>query len=72
MTGNLITAAPQVAAPESADFLADVIAGLSSNPRIIPCKYFYDERGAALFQRICVNIMLLGPRLIFWIDIVLT
>jgi dimethylhistidine N-methyltransferase len=53
MTGNLITAAPQVAAPESADFLADVIAGLSSNPRIIPCKYFYDERGAALFQRIC-------------------
>src|SRR5437868_848407 len=53
MTGDSITAPPQVSAPESADFLADVIAGLSSNPRTIPCKYFYDERGAALFQKIC-------------------
>jgi dimethylhistidine N-methyltransferase len=53
MTGDSITAAPQVSAPESADFLADVVAGLSSNPRTIPCKYFYDERGAALFQKIC-------------------
>ena len=33
--------------------MADVIAGLSSNPRTLPCKYFYDERGAALFQKIC-------------------
>jgi dimethylhistidine N-methyltransferase len=53
MIGDSITAPPQVAAPESADFLTDVIAGLSSNPRTIPCKYFYDERGAALFQKIC-------------------
>src|SRR5213080_1415292 len=53
MTGDSITAPPQVSAPESADFLADVIAGLSSNPRTIPCKYFYDARGAALFQKIC-------------------
>ena len=53
MTGDSITALPQVSAPESADFLADVIAGLSSDPRTIPCKYFYDERGAALFQKIC-------------------
>ena len=53
MTGHSITAPPQISAPESADFLADVIAGLSSNPRTIPCKYFYDERGAALFQKIC-------------------
>src|SRR6266566_847482 len=53
MTGDSITAPPQISAPESADFLADVIAGLSSNPRTIPCKYFYDERGAALFQKIC-------------------
>ena len=53
MTGDSITALPQVSAPESADFLADVVAGLSSDPRTIPCKYFYDERGAALFQRIC-------------------
>src|SRR6059058_3076500 len=53
MTGDSITAPPQISAPESADFLADVIAGLSSNPRTIPCKYLYDERGAALFQKIC-------------------
>src|SRR3982751_4044089 len=53
MTGDSLTAPPQVSAPESADFLTDVIAGLSSNPRTIPSKYFYDERGAALFQKIC-------------------
>src|SRR5262249_35134347 len=48
-----ISAPPQGSAPELADFLADVIAGLSSSQRTIPCKYFYDERGAALFQKIC-------------------
>jgi dimethylhistidine N-methyltransferase len=53
MTGDSVTALPQVSATESADFLADVIAGLSSNLRTIPCKYFYDERGSALFQKIC-------------------
>src|SRR4051812_1370948 len=53
MTGDSITAPSQVSAQESADFLADVIAGVSSNPRTIPCKYFYDKRGAALFQKIC-------------------
>jgi dimethylhistidine N-methyltransferase len=53
MTGDSTTALPQVCAPEFAEFLADVIAGLSSNPRTIPCKYFYDEHGASLFQRIC-------------------
>jgi len=35
------------------DFLTDAVAGLSTNPRTLPCKYFYDERGAALFQKIC-------------------
>ncbi len=30
-----------------------VIAGLSRQPRAIPPKFFYDERGAALFARIC-------------------
>ena len=53
MTGDSITAPPQVSAPESADFLSDVVTGLSSNPRTIPCKYFYDAQGAALFQKIC-------------------
>jgi dimethylhistidine N-methyltransferase len=40
-------------APTTSDLLSDVIAGLSSDPRTLPCKYFYDERGAALFQKIC-------------------
>jgi len=39
--------------PVNADFLAEVLAGLSSSPRTLPCKFFYDERGADLFQRIC-------------------
>lgn len=37
----------------TSDFLADVFAGLSEQPRTLPCKYFYDARGAALFQKIC-------------------
>jgi dimethylhistidine N-methyltransferase len=39
--------------PASEDFLAEVVAGLSSSPRSLPCKFFYDERGAELFQKIC-------------------
>ena len=31
----------------------DVIAGLVGTPRSIPCKYFYDSRGAELFEEIC-------------------
>src|SRR5512133_1157431 len=53
MTGDSITASPQVFAPESADFLADVTSGLSSNPRTVPSNYFDDARGAALCQKIC-------------------
>jgi len=34
------------------DFLSETVAGLSSTHRTLPCKYFYDARGAALFQRI--------------------
>jgi dimethylhistidine N-methyltransferase len=34
-------------------FLTDVLAGLSRFPKEIPCKYFYDERGSALFDDIC-------------------
>src|SRR6266511_522125 len=53
MTGDSLTAPQQISTAESSDFVADVVAGLSSNPRALPCKYFYDERGAALFQKIC-------------------
>jgi dimethylhistidine N-methyltransferase len=55
MTANRLTITRPAAGvpPASADFLADVISGLSNEPRTLPCKYFYDERGAALFQKIC-------------------
>ena len=55
MTADQLTAIqPSSAAPPVAsDLLGDIIAGLSSDPRSLPCKYFYDERGAALFQKIC-------------------
>src|SRR5881409_3706620 len=55
MTAETRTAIPPVSGVATAcsDFLADIITGLSSDPRALPCKYFYDERGAALFQKIC-------------------
>lgn len=36
-----------------ATFRADVLAGLRGRPKTLPCKYFYDEAGSALFDRIC-------------------
>ncbi len=39
--------------PANGTFLAEAIAGLSSSPRTLPCKFFYDERGSDLFQKIC-------------------
>lgn len=38
--------------PSAADFRADVVHGLTSVPKSIPPKYFYDTRGAALFEEI--------------------
>ncbi|MEQ8836377.1 MAG: L-histidine N(alpha)-methyltransferase, partial [Lacipirellulaceae bacterium] len=40
-------------APINGKLLADVIEGLSSSPKTLPCKYFYDRRGSQLFDRIC-------------------
>ena len=39
--------------PSQADFLDDVVAGLSADEKQLPCKYFYDLRGSQLFERIC-------------------
>jgi dimethylhistidine N-methyltransferase len=33
-------------------FAADVIAGLTAQPKTLPAKYFYDLAGSALFERI--------------------
>ena len=55
MTAHPLTALQpaSTAPPATSDLLSDVITGLSSDPRALPSKYFYDERGAALFQKIC-------------------
>lgn len=35
-----------------ATFLQDVCTGLSTNPKRLSCKYFYDDRGSEIFQAI--------------------
>ncbi len=49
------TAFPLVPAPTTAlqDFMDDVLTGFAAQPKSLPCKYFYDERGSELFARIC-------------------
>jgi L-histidine N-alpha-methyltransferase len=37
----------------TADFAADVRAGLLANPRRLACRWFYDAVGAQLFEEIC-------------------
>jgi dimethylhistidine N-methyltransferase len=39
--------------PAKLSFLEETIAGLSQTPKTLPCKFFYDEHGANLFQNIC-------------------
>ncbi|MFP6761335.1 MAG: L-histidine N(alpha)-methyltransferase, partial [Rhodospirillales bacterium] len=39
--------------PEQSDFMAEVISGLSQSPKSIPPKFFYDETGSYLFNKIC-------------------
>ncbi len=39
--------------PSADQFLLDVVAGLTSSPKRLPSKYFYDRRGSELFERIC-------------------
>ena len=34
-------------------FRADVLSGLQKKPKELPCKYFYDDRGSHLYERIC-------------------
>ncbi len=43
---------PQPPSAENSDFAADVLAGLSKTPKSVPAKYFYDEAGSRLFERI--------------------
>ena len=39
--------------PEEEDFGDALRSGLSQSPKSLPCKYFYDQRGSAIFDQIC-------------------
>lgn len=39
--------------PSTETFLEDVLTGLAREPKRLSSKYFYDERGSALFDEIC-------------------
>ncbi len=54
---NAITHAEVVAHHQDASladpaFRADVLAGLSARPRVLPARWFYDRRGSELFEEI--------------------
>jgi L-histidine N-alpha-methyltransferase len=38
---------------ERGDFAADLAAGLGAAPKHLPCRWFYDAAGSALFEAIC-------------------
>jgi dimethylhistidine N-methyltransferase len=40
-------------APSEESFRDAVLAGLGQAPKTLPCKFFYDARGSALFEEIC-------------------
>ena len=40
-------------APGEESFRDAVLAGLRRSPKSLPCKFFYDSRGSALFEEIC-------------------
>ena len=42
-----------IAPVESRELLVEVLNGLTSNPKTLPAKLFYDDEGARLFERIC-------------------
>src|SRR5579872_3824452 len=48
----IYNAARSVGRPSVAEFRADVLRGLGAPAKELPCKYFYDEAGSALFERI--------------------
>ncbi len=39
-------------APETSGFAADVVRGLTAQPKRLPCQYLYDDLGSALFEAI--------------------
>jgi len=41
--------------PGQDHFRAEVLGGLQKSPKELPCKYFYDEQGSLLYERICTS-----------------
>jgi dimethylhistidine N-methyltransferase len=39
--------------PEVETFRREVLDGLMQSPKLLPCKFLYDERGSRLFDQIC-------------------
>jgi L-histidine Nalpha-methyltransferase len=50
---DMSLARAQQAAPPEERFADSLFAGLGKAPKEIPCKYFYDQEGSQLFERIC-------------------
>ena len=48
-----MAAAPLIEDSSGAEFLRDVLTGLSATPRALPGKYLWDAKGSDLFDRIC-------------------
>ena len=42
-----------IAPVESRELVSEVLNGLTSTPKTLPAKLFYDDEGARLFERIC-------------------
>ena len=40
-------------ADDASDFVEALLKGLTSEPKRIPCKFFYDAEGSRLFEKIC-------------------
>ncbi len=53
MPGSALAVAFHDYEPEADDFLRQVLDGLGHPQKEISCKFFYDERGSALFAEIC-------------------
>lgn len=49
---NLLQENEKILKAEKLQFAEDIEAGLSTNPKRIPSKYFYDNKGSKLFQKI--------------------
>lgn len=52
MTASAVLSSFRDEEPKISDFRTEALAGLRRTPRFLPCKFFYDETGSRLFERI--------------------